>query len=50
VGSGIEALLTAGEFQAGITGGSLGLLLQSSGGVILQAHTLNAHSLEHRPC
>jgi hypothetical protein len=37
VGSGIEALLTAGEFQAGITGGSLGLLLQSSGGVILQA-------------
>jgi len=20
------------------------------GGVILQAHTLNAHSLEHRPC
>ena len=37
VGAGIEAVLTAGEFQAGVTGGSFGLLLPSSGGVILQA-------------
>ncbi|MEN9546141.1 MAG: hypothetical protein RLZZ356_873, partial [Verrucomicrobiota bacterium] len=37
VGSGIEALLTTGEFQVGVTSGSFGLLLPSTGGVVLQA-------------
>jgi hypothetical protein len=37
VGSGIEAVLSAGESQAGVTAGTFGMLLPSSGGVILQA-------------